>query len=170
MDEKTILLRLSLAVLFGVIIGLEREHKNKDAGATTHALVALAAALLVIVSKEGFNHAADGVLLSTDGSRVAASIIPGIGFLGAGAIIVRGDRVSGLTTSAGILITAAIGMGFGSGLYMVAATAAVLVFVVLVGTRMLDNIREHRMAKRAALRDKNKDPRQYDHMQDSDEA
>ena len=168
MDEKTILLRLGLAVLFGVIIGLEREHKNKDAGATTHALVALAAALLVIISKEGFKYAADGMLLSTDGSRVAASIIPGIGFLGAGAIIVRGDRVSGLTTSAGILITAAIGMGFGSGLYMVAATAAVLVFVVLVGTRMLDTVREHRMAKRAAQRDKNKDPRQYDHEQDTE--
>ena len=168
MDEKTILLRLGLAVLFGVIIGLEREHKNKDAGATTHALVALAAALLVIVSKEGFNHAADGMLLSTDGSRVAASIIPGIGFLGAGAIIVRGDRVSGLTTSAGILITAAIGMGFGSGLYTVAATAAVLVFVVLAGTRMLDTVRERRAAKRAAKRAQNKDPRQYDHEQDTE--
>ena len=168
MDEKTILLRLGLAVLFGVLIGLEREYKNKDAGATTHALVALAAALLVIISKEGFNHAADGMLLSTDGSRVAASIIPGIGFLGAGAIIVRGDRVSGLTTSAGILITASIGMGFGSGLYTVAATAAVLVFVVLVGTRMLDTVRERRMAKRAAQRDKNKDPRQYDHEQDTE--
>lgn len=168
MDEKTILLRLGLAVLFGVIIGLEREHKNKDAGATTHALVALAAALLVIISKEGFKYAADGMLLSTDGSRVAASIIPGIGFLGAGAIIVRGDRVSGLTTSAGILITAAIGMGFGSGLYEVSATAAVLVFFVLFGTRLLDDLREKRAVKRAAKRAQNKDPRQYDHEQDTE--
>ena len=169
MDEKTLLIRLGLSVLFGLLIGFERERNNKDAGATTHALVALAAALLVIISKEGFNHGMDDAMRAADSARVAASIIPGIGFLGAGAIIVRGDRISGLTTAAGILVTAAIGMGFGSGLYLVSCTSALLVFFVLAFTRLLDKIR-HRIPPQVEIRAQSArtDSRQYDHEQDTD--
>ncbi len=97
-------LRLVAAMLLGGIIGLEREYRSKDAGFRTHFLVALGAALFTIISQYGFN---DGV---KDTSRVAAQVVSGIGFLGAGLIVFQKNSVRGLTTAAGLWVTAAIGM------------------------------------------------------------
>lgn len=129
-------LRMLLAALCGGIIGFERKSKAKNAGIRTHALIALGAALVMIVSKYGFFD-----LLkvthdnwNVDPSRIAAQVVSGIGFLGAGTIINRHDQIiDGLTTAAGIWVTGAIGLAYGSGLYSIGiiGTACVLLAEVL---------------------------------------
>jgi putative Mg2+ transporter-C (MgtC) family protein len=128
-----------LALAFGLssLIGLERQWHNKSAGLRTHTLVGLGAALFVIVSKYGFSDVL-GRNVALDPSRVAAQVVTGIGFIGAGLIFVRGDAVRGLTTAAIIWMTAAIGMACGAGLAVVALVAAAGHFlVVLVYPRLL---------------------------------
>lgn len=122
-------LRLIIAMLLGGIIGLEREYRSKDAGFRTHFLVALGAALFTVVSQYGF---IDGV---KDTSRVAAQVVSGIGFLGAGLIVFQKNVVRGLTTAAGLWVTAAIGMACGVGMFATAVIAAVL---ILVGLEVLN--------------------------------
>ena len=102
-------LRLIVAFVLGGIVGLEREYRSKDAGFRTHFLVALGSALFTIISQYGF---ADGV---KDTSRVAAQVVSGIGFLGAGMIIFQKNMVRGLTTAAGLWVTAGIGIASGVG-------------------------------------------------------
>ncbi|MDY3847829.1 MAG: MgtC/SapB family protein [Prevotella sp.] len=114
-------LRLAVALLLGGIIGIEREYRAKDAGFRTHFLVALGSALFCIVSQYGF-----GVDLK-DSSRVAAQVVSGIGFLGAGTIIFQKNVVRGLTTAAGLWVTAAIGLACGTGMYIAAAVTTVMV-------------------------------------------
>lgn len=118
-------LRFSAALVFGGIIGVEREWRAKDAGFRTHFLVALGSALFCIVSQYGFG--AD----MKDSSRVAAQVVSGIGFLGAGTIIFQRNVVRGLTTAAGLWVTAAIGLACGSGMFAVAAIATTLVILGL---------------------------------------
>ncbi len=118
------ILRLALAALLGGLIGAEREYRAKVAGVRTHLLVALGAALMMIVSRYGF----DG---HGDPSRVAAQIVSGVGFLGAGAIIVQKHAIHGLTTAAGIWVAAGIGMAVAAGLYSVAIAATLLALVGL---------------------------------------
>lgn len=118
-------LRLFTALLFGGIIGIEREWQSKDAGFRTHFLVALGSALFCIVSQYGF-----GENLK-DSSRVAAQVVSGVGFLGAGTIIFQKNVVRGLTTAAGLWVTAAIGLACGTGMYAIAAIATVLVILGL---------------------------------------
>ena len=118
-------LRLSAALVFGGIIGVEREWRAKDAGFRTHFLVALGSALFCIVSQYGF-----GAEMK-DSSRVAAQVVSGIGFLGAGTIIFQRNVVRGLTTAAGLWVTAAIGLACGSGMFSVAAIATTLVILGL---------------------------------------
>lgn len=117
------LLRIALACLCGAVIGIERTVRLKEAGIRTHTIVALGAALMMVVSKYGFTDAAlyGG---SFDASRIAASVVSGISFLGAGVIFVRGSAIRGLTTSAGIWTTAGIGMALGAGMYQVGLAAA----------------------------------------------
>lgn len=117
--------RLLLAGLFGAMLGYEREKAEKPAGLRTMALVSIGAALFTIVSIIGFG--------SADPARVAAQIVTGIGFLGAGTIIRSGDSdtVRGLTTAASIWLTAAVGMAVGSGLYIISAVSTVVALVVL---------------------------------------
>ena len=103
-----ITLRLFVALLLGGIVGIEREFRSKDAGFRTHFLVALGSALFCIVSQYGF-----GIDLK-DSSRVAAQVVSGIGFLGAGTIIFQKNMVRGLTTAAGLWVTAAIGLRYGN--------------------------------------------------------
>lgn len=125
------ILRILVATLLGGIIGLEREYRAKEAGFRTHFLVALGAALFMILSAHGF----DGTLVSEshrlDVSRVAAQVVSGIGFIGAGTIIFQKHVVRGLTTAAGLWVTAAIGMTSGAGLYTLAVSATVLVLLSL---------------------------------------
>ena len=128
-QQLVFLLRMVLACLCGAAVGTERTVRLKEAGIRTHTVVALGAALMVEVSKYGFTDAAawGG---SFDASRVAASVVAGISFLGAGVIFVRGSAIRGLTTSAGIWTTAGIGMAFGAGMYAVGAMATVLLIVL----------------------------------------
>jgi len=122
-----IILRLLLAAALGAGIGLQRERANKPAGLRTHVLICLGAALFTVVSIFGFD---DGV----DPSRVAAAVVTGIGFIGAGVIFrgMRGDRVMGITTAASVWITAAIGLAAGVGMYLIALIVAVVTVLVLM--------------------------------------
>ena len=120
-----ITLRLITAMVLGGVIGIEREFRSKDAGFRTHFLVALGSALFTVVSQYGF-----GIDLK-DSSRVAAQVVSGIGFLGAGTIIFQKNMVRGLTTAAGLWVTAAIGLACGTGLYVVATITTTLVLVGL---------------------------------------
>lgn len=114
-------LRLFMVLLLGGIIGIEREYRSKDAGSRTHFLVALGSALFCVVSQYGF-----GFDLK-DSSRVAAQVVSGIGFLGAGTIIFQKNVVCGLTTAAGLWVTAAVGLACGTGMYVVATIAVAMV-------------------------------------------
>ena len=123
--EIEMVLRLLLAAALGAIIGYQRERAGKSAGLRTHTLICVGAALFTIGSLYGFGATADP-------ARVAAGIVAGIGFLGAGAIIRReGGIVEGLTTAATIWAVAAIGLAAGAGLYIVAAVTTVVVSIVL---------------------------------------
>lgn len=127
-EELIYLLRIVYAVALGFAIGFERKLRFKEAGIRTHTIVCAGSALIMVVSKYAFSDA-NGY----DGSRVAAQIVSGIGFLGAGMIIYRREAVHGLTTAAGVWATAGVGMAAGGGLYIVAAgSAAVLIAVQCV--------------------------------------
>ena len=118
-----LLLDLLLSVLLGFVIGYERKLRSKEAGIRTHTIVCFGAALMMVISK----HAFDG---SADSARVAAQIVSGVGFLGAGMIVYRQREVHGLTTAAGVWATAGIGMACGAEQYILAAGATlILVFV-----------------------------------------
>ena len=119
-----LIVRLVVAGLLGGLIGAEREYRAKVAGTRTHLLVAIGAALMLIVSRYGF----DG---EGDPSRVAAQIVSGIGFIGAGSIMVDRHAVHGLTTAAGIWVAAGIGMAVAAGLYAVGVATTLLSLVSL---------------------------------------
>jgi len=119
------LLRILIATVLGLIIGSERKNRNKFAGIRTHAIVALGAALMMVVSKYGFMDSD-----KADASRVAAQVVSGVGFLGAGVIFVRNNLVNGLTTAAGIWATAGVGIAMGSGLYVVGICSTVMVLLL----------------------------------------
>lgn len=119
-----LLLRLVLSCVCGFVIGSERENKNKSAGTRTHTLVCLGACLGMIVSKYGFHD-----IVKYDAARVAAQIVSGIGFLGAGVIFIRKDSITGLTTAAGIWTTSIVGMAIGSGMYFIGLISAILIIM-----------------------------------------
>ena len=116
-------LRVLIATALGVVLGLERQFANKDAGTRTYALVASGSALFTVLSIEGFE--------GSDTARVAAQIVTGIGFLGAGLIFRQGASVQGLTTAAGLWSIAAIGMAVGAGFWGLGIIAALIVLIVL---------------------------------------
>ena len=124
MDVWVIVGRLTLAAALGMVIGLERTYRAKTAGVRTHFLVALGSALFMIVSRYGFEGTGDP-------GRVAAQIVSGIGFLGAGTIIMQKHVVHGLTTAAGMWVAAGIGMASAAGLYAVAVISTVLALIGL---------------------------------------
>ena len=119
------ILRIFLAMILGMLIGNERKNRMKSAGMRTHALVALGSALMMVVSKYGFADSVQG-----DGARLAAQVVSGVGFLGAGMIFVRHNLVSGLTTAAGVWTTAGIGLTIGSGMYGVGILSALMMVVM----------------------------------------
>jgi putative Mg2+ transporter-C (MgtC) family protein len=125
-----VLLRLSVAAVLGGAIGMERELRERQAGLRTHLVVCVGSALFTLVSAYGFHEflVSGGSLVRTDPTRIAAQIVSGIGFLGAGAIIRQGLSVRGLTTAATLWLVAAIGMASGAGYYSAAlfATAGAL--------------------------------------------
>jgi putative Mg2+ transporter-C (MgtC) family protein len=139
LPDLEIAVRLLVAALLSGIIGLERERGERAAGLRTHALVGLGACLLMIVSAFGFQdwHYSPGAL---DPSRIAAQVVSGIGFLGAGVIIFQrdGGAVRGLTTAASVWVVAAIGLAVGGGMYVTAAAATAISLVILAGLKPLE--------------------------------
>ncbi len=125
-------LRIVLAAVCGALIGRERSNRRKEAGVRTHAIVAIASALMMLVSKYGFNDLAFGADFRLDPSRVASQIVSGVGFLGAGVIFIQNRSVTGLTTAAGIWATSGIGMAIGSGMYVMGIFTSLVIILVQV--------------------------------------
>ncbi len=133
------LLRLALAAALGGLIGLERELREREAGLRTHLLVGLGSALFTIAGAYGFHDflVSGGNVVRTDPTRVAAQIVTGIGFLGAGAIIRQGLSVRGLTTAATLWVVAAVGLAAGAGYYSGAIITTALVLLALYPLRVI---------------------------------
>lgn len=125
-------LRIVFAAFFGAAIGFERKNRLKEAGVRTHLIVCLGSALMMVISKYGFSDIVNLAGYKVDPTRVAAQIVTGIGFLGAGMIFVRKQTVNGLTTAAGVWATAGIGMAIGSGLYFIGMVSAVLIIFLQI--------------------------------------
>lgn len=137
--DGEVILRILVAALLAGAIGYEREFHGKPAGLRTHALVGIGAAIFTLASIIGFD--------SPDESRVAAQIVTGVGFLGAGAIFRDGSAVAGLTTAAGLWTAAAIGMSAGSGRYLLATMGALVTLGVLFGLVAIDDWVRRQQAK-----------------------
>lgn len=134
-------LDLLLAAVLGFLIGLERKLRDKEAGVRTHTIVSFGAALMMVISKHAFDAEADS-------ARVAAQIVAGIGFLGAGIIVYKKNIVYGLTTAAGIWATAGVGMACGGGLWLIAVLAA----VILIFTQWFLHIKIFRHKKMYSIK------------------
>lgn len=161
LDWKIILTRLLLAAFFGALIGLERERKDWAAGMRTHMMVSVGASLFMIVSAFGFSDILGSSNVELDPSRVAAQVVSGIGFIGAGTILfLKEGAIRGLTTAAGMWTVAAIGLATGGGLYFAAAITTIIALIILWALQPLE--------KRFTRRFKHKSirivaDRQYDH-------
>ncbi|MBE7047772.1 MAG: MgtC/SapB family protein [Ruminococcaceae bacterium] len=123
------ILRLLVACVCGIVIGIERKSRAKEAGIRTHCIVACAAALMMIISKYAYEDMT-GSLIKLDPSRVASGVASGVGFLGAGMIYVHKRTISGLTTAAGIWATAGVGLTIGAGMYVLGLSATLIVLLV----------------------------------------
>ena len=127
----TMVIRLLVATALGALIGIEREYHAKEAGVRTHLLVALGACLFMILSIYGFDLMLGRDHVSFDPSRIASQVVTGIGFIGAGTIILQKQMVRGLTTAAGLWVTAAIGLACGTGMYVIAVVTSVIALASL---------------------------------------
>lgn len=125
LEEFKYLASVLVAVVLGFVIGYERKLRYKEAGIRTHTIVCVGSALIMVISKYGFGDSAEA-----DAARVAAQIVSGVGFLGAGIIVYRKQEIHGLTTAAGVWATAGVGMASGAELYIVAAGATVIIVSV----------------------------------------
>lgn len=137
MEIEEIAIKIGLAALFSGIVGAEREWTGQWAGLRTHMLIAIGATLLTHISTT-FGAHYHGGSNAWDPSRLAAEVVSGIGFLGAGTIIQARGRVHGLTTAAGLWVAAAIGIAVGAKYYREAAVTSVALFVILVGLRPIE--------------------------------
>src|SRR3989344_7460323 len=133
--DLAFMLKLALAVALGAIVGFEREFDDEPAGVRTHILVILGSTLFTILSMDFFG--------TSDPSRVAAGIVTGIGFIGAGAIFRAENKVKGITTAASLWVIAAIGMAVGLGFYIAATVTALMVFAVLFVKRFISSGRKN---------------------------
>lgn len=125
--------RVFLAALCGATIGYERENRMKMAGIRTHLIVAIGAALMMVVSKYGFDDMLSHSNIGLDPSRVAAGVVTSIGFLGAGVIFIRNKQiVSGITTAAGLWATMGIGVAIGAGMYFIGVSVTLLILVIQI--------------------------------------
>lgn len=134
------LIRIALAGVLGGLIGMERQMRAKEAGLRTHILVVIGSAMFMLVSKYGFADMLNDQHVSLDPSRIAAQVVSGMGFLGAGTILIQKQVVKGLTTAAGLWVTAAIGLVIGSGMYEIGIYGTVLALVVLELFRRLSHL------------------------------
>lgn len=139
LSNLELVMRLVLAAALGSVIGFERERLSWAAGLRTHMLVCVGSTLIMIVSAFGFADVlgrSDHIVL--DPSRIAAQVVSGIGFLGAGSILLRGEIVRGLTTAASLWSVAAIGLAVGGGLYVAAISATIIILIILAGIKPLE--------------------------------
>lgn len=137
-DQWELLLRLLLAAALGGLIGVEREFSDQPAGFRTHLLVSLGAALFTLAGAYGFQDLFGGEGVDFDPTRIAAQVVTGIGFLGAGAILQRGLTIRGLTTAAALWVTAAVGLAAGSGYWQGAVGATLIALLALWGLKHLE--------------------------------
>ena len=137
-SDADVTLRLAAAAALGSFVGFERERLLWAAGIRTHMLVSVGACLLMIVSAYGFEHALLTPHVVLDPSRIAAQVVTGIGFLGAGSILLRGQVVRGLTTAASIWTVAAIGLACGGGLFFAAIISTGMILAILAGVKPLE--------------------------------
>jgi len=147
LPQWELILRLLVAAALGSLIGLERERLGWAAGLRTHMLVCVGACLMMIVSAYGFSSTL-GEHVVLDPSRVAAQVVSGIGFLGAGSIILRNEAIKGLTTAASVWAVAGIGLAAGGGLYTAAVATTIIILVILAGLKPWE---ERYKASRTAL-------------------
>jgi putative Mg2+ transporter-C (MgtC) family protein len=146
LDWPEVLLRVALAAVLGGVLGLEREFREREAGLRTHLLVCVGSALFTIVSAYGFSEflRSGEAVVRADPTRIAAQIVTGIGFLGAGAIIRQGPSIRGLTTAATLWVVAAIGLATGAGYYSAAVITTGVALAALWPLRAL----AYRMVRR----------------------
>lgn len=121
--------KLVLAIVLGGLIGLEREYRQRAAGIKTYTLVCLAAALFTVLSREAFD--AYWIRTSFDPSRIISSILIGIGFIGAGVIFKRPEKIQGITTAAGLWVVTAIGISIGCGWYVISIITTIVIVVII---------------------------------------
>ncbi|MEN8512315.1 MgtC/SapB family protein [Burkholderia sp. RS02] len=139
LSNLELVMRLVLAAALGSVIGFERERLSWAAGLRTHMLVCVGSTLIMIVSAFGFADvlgSSEHIVL--DPSRIAAQVVSGIGFLGAGSILLRGEIVRGLTTAASLWSVAAIGLAVGGGLYVASISATIIILIILAGIKPLE--------------------------------
>src|SRR6266566_3223295 len=151
--EGELLARLVIGTVLGAIIGYERQMHGRQAGLRTHLLVGLAATTFMIVSTHFvyFQHYSKEDLVAVDTSRISASVVTGVGFLGAGAILRTGLSIQGLTTAAGLWLVAAIGLSAGGGMYKISVAATVIGVVALTILRRLERKRDDTLQRRVTL-------------------
>ena len=142
MGTGELILRIAIGGLLGALIGLERHLRAKEAGIRTHFLVGLGSALFMVISQYGFSDAEH-----FDAARVAAQVVTGMGFLGAGLIIFHKNSLRGLTTAAGVWVVSAIGLASGAGMFWLAAAAAVMTVICLEAMHFLLRRFDHRLMR-----------------------
>ncbi|MGI3899325.1 MAG: MgtC/SapB family protein [Janthinobacterium lividum] len=140
--------RLLVAAVLGGMVGFERERLLWAAGLRTHMLVCIGSCLIIIVSAYGFNDVLGEKNVVLDPSRIAAQVVSGVGFLGAGTILFRGEAVKGLTTAASLWAVAGIGLAAGSGLYVAATAGTIIILAVLAGIKPLEERYRRRLQTR----------------------
>ena len=143
--------RLLCAALLGGLVGFERERLLWAAGLRTHMLVCIGSCLIIIVSAYGFQDVLGQNNVVLDPSRIAAQVVSGVGFLGAGTILFRGEAVKGLTTAASLWAVAGIGLATGSGLYVGAFASTVIVLAVLAGIKPIEERYRRRLQTRTLV-------------------
>jgi putative Mg2+ transporter-C (MgtC) family protein len=151
--HSAMMLRLAAATILGGAIGFERERQGRPAGLRTHLLVSIASATYMLVSTQFvyFQTYVEGDLVEVDTSRIAASVVSGIGFLGAGAILRSGMGVQGLTTAASLWLVAAIGLAAGGGMYVEAAVATAVALFCLVVMRRVEGRKGRMIVRRISI-------------------
>lgn len=138
LTHEQIILRLVLSAFLGSLVGLDRERLDWVAGLRTHMLVCMGATIFMIVSAFGFADILGYPNIVLDPSRIAAQVVSGVGFLGAGTIILRQQIVYGLTTAASLWAVAAVGLSVGGGLYVMALSATALILIILAGIKPIE--------------------------------
>ncbi|GAB6934848.1 MAG: MgtC/SapB family protein [Calditerricola sp.] len=148
-----ITVRLLLAMVLGGLIGLERDKRDLPAGFRTHILVCLGSALIMLISIYGFEDVMHRRNIQADPARLAAQVVSGIGFLGAGTILVNGFAIRGLTTAASLWVVAGIGLAAGAGFYFGAVlTTALVLFILVLLNRLESWYVSHRRLRRLVVR------------------